>query len=96
MSLAAAVAAAKAASQVLLEGVGKDDISRKGEIDLVTQVDLASERTIRRVLSKETPDIPIYAEEGGGADSASTRWIVDPLDGTKEFAVGALECVFNV
>jgi len=88
MSLAAAVAAAKAASQVLLEGVGKDDISRKGEIDLVTQVDLASERTIRRVLSKETPDIPIYAEEGGGAGSASTRWIVDPLDGTTNYVHG--------
>ncbi len=57
-------------------------VSHKGAIDLVTEVDLASEQAIREVL--EPTGIPVQAEEGGGAQSGS-RWVVDPLDGTTNF-----------
>ncbi len=60
----------------------------KGPIDLVTEVDLASERRILEILAQECPGIPVLAEEGGGASAASTRWIVDPLDGTTNFVHG--------
>ena len=63
-------------------------VRHKGRVDLVTQVDLACERAIRDMLERETPNIPILAEEGGGPDSAATRWIVDPLDGTTNFVHG--------
>ena len=63
-------------------------VKHKGRVDLVTEVDLACERAIRDLLERESPDIPILGEEGGGPESATTRWIVDPLDGTTNFVHG--------
>ncbi len=100
--IAVAVQAARAAGAIIRQAAGDgigpptlpDDldggtrISRKGDIDLVTRIDLASEAAIRAVLAEQTPDIPVLAEEGGGARTATTRWIVDPLDGTTNFVHG--------
>jgi myo-inositol-1(or 4)-monophosphatase len=59
----------------------------KGEYDLVTEADRASERLIIERLRKHFPSHGIVAEEGGGHESASGyRWYVDPLDGTTNFA----------
>ena len=80
--------AAREAAQILTDGVGRQDVRHKGTIDLVTAVDLASEAAIRRVFERRTPHIPIFAEEGGGAQHVSTRWIVDPLDGTTNYVHG--------
>jgi myo-inositol-1(or 4)-monophosphatase len=55
--------------------------------DYVTDVDLASERAIVEFLGVETPDIPVHGEEGGGA-TGDRYWVVDPLDGTTNFAHG--------
>lgn len=63
-------------------------IHRKGAVDLVTQVDLAAEAAICAVLERDAPGVPILAEERGGARSAPTRWIIDPLDGTTNFVHG--------
>ena len=57
----------------------------KGSVDLVTKVDLASEEHLRKYFAHHTPNIPILAEEHGGS-KAHTRWIIDPLDGTTNFA----------
>ncbi len=64
------------------------DVTHKGAVDLVTSVDLASEAAIRAACAAATPDIPVLAEEGGGAVGARTRWVVDPLDGTTNFVHG--------
>ena len=64
------------------------EVVHKGAIDMVTQVDLRAEEAIRSILKTHTPDIPVLAEEGGGAVNADTRWIVDPLDGTTNFVHG--------
>src|SRR5579864_650476 len=62
-------------------------IETKGEYDLVTEADRASERLIVERLSTHFPSHGIVAEEGGGHESASGyRWYVDPLDGTTNFA----------
>jgi len=67
----------------------------KGEFDLVTEADRASERLIVERLTKHFPSHAIVAEEGGGHESSSGyRWYVDPLDGTTNFAHG-FPC-FNV
>ncbi|MGA8595734.1 MAG: inositol monophosphatase family protein, partial [Bryobacteraceae bacterium] len=67
----------------------------KGEFDLVTLADRASERLIVSRLHEMFPDHGIVAEEGGHADMNSEyRWFVDPLDGTTNFAHGFP--VFNV
>jgi myo-inositol-1(or 4)-monophosphatase len=61
----------------------------KGEFDLVTEADRASEKVIVERLRSHFPAHAIVAEEGGGHESASEyRWFVDPLDGTTNFAHG--------
>ena len=66
-------------------------IRKKGEIDLVTEVDIECERMFRAILADRFPDHDILAEEFGGASSthgARHRWIFDPLDGTTNYAHG--------
>jgi myo-inositol-1(or 4)-monophosphatase len=61
----------------------------KGDYDLVTEADRASERLIVERLSSHFPNHSIVAEEGGGQERSSEyRWYVDPLDGTTNFAHG--------
>jgi myo-inositol-1(or 4)-monophosphatase len=67
----------------------------KGEFDIVTEADRASERLVVQKLSAAFPDHAIVAEEGGGQEGSSDyRWYVDPLDGTTNFAHGVP--IFNV
>jgi myo-inositol-1(or 4)-monophosphatase len=59
----------------------------KGEFDLVTEADRASEKLVVERLRSYFPQHNIVAEEGGGHQSSSEyRWFVDPLDGTTNFA----------
>jgi myo-inositol-1(or 4)-monophosphatase len=61
----------------------------KGEYDLVTEADRASERLVVDRLRLEYPSHSVVAEEGSGYNSGSEfRWYVDPLDGTTNFAHG--------
>ncbi len=85
-----AIRVAQEAGRLLRSRLGTDiDISYKSSIDLVTDVDLASERLIRETISTYYPRHEILAEEGGLAETASEyRWIVDPLDGTTNYAHG--------
>ena len=64
--------------------------SKSAPIDLVTEVDHACERHIVSTLAAERPHDAILAEEGGGSDHAGAewRWIIDPLDGTTNYAHG--------
>ncbi|HET7499423.1 MAG TPA: inositol monophosphatase family protein [Kofleriaceae bacterium] len=91
--LEAARSAARAASE-LLRGARPQEVRAKtNPRDLVTEWDLRSEEVIRRVLDERTPGIPVLGEEGGqGTQGAPTggdrRWLVDPIDGTVNFAHG--------
>jgi len=61
----------------------------KGDFDLVTEADRASERLVVERLRSHFPSHSIVAEEGGGHQGKSGyRWYVDPLDGTTNFAHG--------
>jgi myo-inositol-1(or 4)-monophosphatase len=61
----------------------------KGDYDLVTEADRASERLIVERLRSQFPSHSIVAEEGGGIDQGREHcWYVDPLDGTTNFAHG--------
>ena len=88
--LEVAIAAAEAAGEVLRSGFGGEQAVRyKGEVDLVTEVDERAERVIGELLRDAFPGYGMLAEEGGrlpGEDDA--RWIVDPLDGTTNYAHG--------
>jgi myo-inositol-1(or 4)-monophosphatase len=67
-------------------------VDKKGEIDLVTEVDLECERMCRAVLAERFPDHDILAEELGATAAAKRpsrfRWVFDPLDGTTNYAHG--------
>jgi myo-inositol-1(or 4)-monophosphatase len=86
--LDAAIEIAREAGEILLShrGVG---FEYKGDHDLVTAADRASEQLILRRLRERFPQHGIVAEEGGRAEMhAEMRWYVDPLDGTTNFAHG--------
>lgn len=85
-----AVGAALAAGQIQLDGLtSARQISYKGTIDLVTQVDHACERQIAAMIAARFPDHRLLAEEGTTAGAASEYcWIVDPVDGTTNYAHG--------
>ena len=88
--LEVAVAAAKAAGEILRPNFGREQSVRyKGEVDLVTEVDEMAEEEIGGMLREAFPDYGILAEEGGTTPGGGeSRWIVDPIDGTVNFAHG--------
>jgi myo-inositol-1(or 4)-monophosphatase len=64
--------------------------SKSQPVDLVTEVDHACEAHIVDTLARERPRDAVLAEEGRGRDErgAAIRWVIDPLDGTTNFAHG--------
>ena len=84
------VAAAEAGAKILREKFHQPrDIQLKGRIDLVTDADRAAEETVLRLLAERAPGVAVLAEESGAhAGSGSLRFIVDPLDGTTNYAHG--------
>ena len=86
MAIRAALAAGDEIMRVYAEPF---DVIQKGDNTPVTEADLAAERVIVRMLSEACPDIPIVSEETAPEDGfkppAARFWVVDPLDGTKEF-----------
>jgi myo-inositol-1(or 4)-monophosphatase len=64
--------------------------TKSSSIDLVTEVDHACEQAIVAAIEAERPDDAILAEEGHGQDRAGRdwRWVIDPLDGTTNYAHG--------
>lgn len=61
-------------------------IKHKGPVDLVTEADLKAEQFIVSALKKRFPNDEILTEEAGGKRQAERLWIIDPLDGTTNFA----------
>ena len=84
--------AALMAGKILRELYGKPhQIRHKGDIDLVTEADISSERTILAVLDKAGLHAEILAEESHfiyNEIPTGPVWIIDPLDGTTNFAHG--------
>jgi len=63
-------------------------IETKPDLTPVTEADRAVEAEIRRMLAAERPNDAILGEEEGAVGSGSRRWIVDPIDGTRNYARG--------
>jgi myo-inositol-1(or 4)-monophosphatase len=92
-----AIETAREAGRVLAERFGRVslEVSHKGDIDLVTESDLAAERLIVERISSYYPRHAILAEEAGKVEAeagagggGAYKWIVDPLDGTTNYAHG--------
>ncbi|MFC1556232.1 inositol monophosphatase family protein [candidate division KSB1 bacterium] len=86
-----AVYAAREAGRLLLNGLDKAlKIDYKGRIDLVTEVDIASQECILGYLQNKYPDHIMWAEEDEDKDPVDEKfvWCIDPLDGTTNYAHG--------
>ncbi|MEP0828540.1 MAG: inositol monophosphatase [bacterium] len=83
-----AVATARKAGEILLKkSRGKNEILFKGRVNLVTAADLASEKFIVKSIEKTFPGHSRLAEEVSSRDTGSKfNWIIDPLDGTTNYA----------
>lgn len=91
-----AIQTARDAGRILSDRMGRAlQVSNKGDIDLVTEADLASEKLIIERIKSHYPRHAILAEESGATEGIEMRtgktewrWIVDPLDGTTNYAHG--------
>jgi len=84
---AAAEAFAREAGAIVRSGWGTIHApERKGRIDLVTEYDRRSEALLLARIAERFPDHAVLAEESGARAGARVRWLVDPLDGTTNFA----------
>jgi histidinol-phosphatase len=85
-ALAAAVEAARAAGEVALKYYRTGfDVTIKADDTPVTQADRSAEQAIREVLERAFPDLGVLGEEFGAVGDQQRRWIIDPIDGTKNF-----------
>ncbi len=77
------------AGALLLSYFGKVSIEYKGDVDIVTEADRASEKLVVARIRKQWPSHDLIGEEGSRNETGSDfRWYVDPLDGTTNFAHG--------
>ena len=90
------------AGDAILEVYATDfDVQHKADLSPLTQADMASHNVIDRGLKALTPDIPVLSEESGLPEYADrsqweTYWLVDPLDGTREFVNRNGEFTVNI
>ncbi|MGW2176832.1 inositol monophosphatase family protein [Streptomyces sp. NPDC001732] len=95
-----AVAAARAGADVVRGMYGRRlDRIDKGDGDFATAADVEAERAVLDVVRAARPDDAVLGEEGGqrrGADDSGRQWLVDPLCGTLNYAVGNMLVAVNV
>jgi len=71
-------------------------ITKKGEIDLVTEIDCAAEKRIIKIISKAFPSHSFLCEESAATGQSKHRWIIDPIDGTTNFAHSLPICSVSI
>ena len=99
--LASVVSIARDAGAAIMHIYDKEiDVAYKGDLSPLTEADLAAHHLIADRLKALTPSIPILSEEDvqtfNGANEAGYYWLVDPLDGTKEFIKRNGEFTVNI
>jgi histidinol-phosphatase len=88
-TIAAALAAARAAAEVVLPYYrGGVEVTLKADQTPVTRADREAEHAIKAVLRQAFPAWGFLGEEFGAEGPQETRWIIDPIDGTKNFVRG--------
>ncbi|MFQ6027447.1 MAG: inositol monophosphatase family protein [Dehalococcoidia bacterium] len=89
-ALEVSIDAARRAGQLVRDRfLTEKEISFKGRADIVTDVDLQSEKMILELLQNQFPRFSVLSEESAPIDTGSDyTWVVDPIDGTRNFAEG--------
>lgn len=85
-----AITAAKEAGKILMENFRSiKNVNKKGERELVSNVDILTENKIIEIIKSEYPDHNILCEESNWDDTSSDyKWVIDPLDGTHNYIYG--------
>ena len=86
-----AIEAARSAGRVITKAAERPDlvkVTNKGSDDYVTDVDQRAEQAIVDIIKKSYPHHAILAEESGAQGDSEVVWIIDPLDGTRNFIHG--------
>ena len=104
VSLPALSAAARAAGEEIMFWYQRGDLHADAKADQspVTQADLAAHRSLLVSLAQLLPGVPIVSEEGEAAalqavvDTAPVYWLVDPLDGTRDYIKGTGDFSVNI
>jgi histidinol-phosphatase len=85
-ALDAAIRAARAAGEVALRYYRGDfDVTMKADRTPVTQADREAEQVIVEILQRAVPNVGFLGEEFGQQGPTDRRWIIDPIDGTRNF-----------
>ncbi len=97
-ALAVARECAAEARRIMREGFGRVGVSAtKGRGNVLTETDLAVERATTAILAREYPGIPVLSEEtAAGTRSEGWLWVIDPVDGTKNFSRGIPHFCFTI
>lgn len=92
--------ARSAGKQMIVEGRKGLDVDLKAKNDLVTNVDRSIERFLVHELAELFPDHAIFGEEFGSSGATempgSRRWLIDPIDGTTNYAMGIPICCVSI
>ncbi len=85
-----AITAANEAGKILLQNFGNiKNVNKKGERELVSNVDVLTENKIIEIIKSEYPEHNILCEESNWNDTESDyKWVIDPLDGTHNYIYG--------
>src|SRR5690606_18303842 len=87
---------AAAARDIIVAGFRQSAIGLKAHRDLVTETDVAAENAVIAILRSEYPDYRILAEESASkTDPDGWTWVVDPIDGTRNFVQGIPHFAFS-
>ncbi|HEX2836479.1 MAG TPA: histidinol-phosphatase [Thermoanaerobaculia bacterium] len=88
--LSLALRLADAADEITLRHFQSATLAVRTKVDMtpVSEADEACERALREILARERPDDAILGEEYGTSGSQTRRWIIDPIDGTKNYVRG--------
>jgi histidinol-phosphatase len=87
--LAFALEVADRAAEIAMSFFGGEfEVREKPDRSPVTEADLAVEAMFREAVAERFPGDGVLGEEGGGQETAGRVWVVDPIDGTKNFADG--------
>lgn len=100
MALLEAVVEVAGRAADLVEGMQRAGLlgikEKSAESDLVTEADVACERLLREELGRLEPGIGFWGEESNSRPELADFWLVDPIDGTTNFAHGLPYCAVNI
>ncbi|GAB3602190.1 inositol monophosphatase family protein [Microbacterium aureliae] len=88
LELALALADAADAASMSRFDASDLDVQTKADASFVTEADLATERAIRDLLTRERPADAVFGEEYGVTGESARQWVIDPIDGTSNYLKG--------